>query len=85
MGVERQVPPGIYVVEVRAAPVAARYVVIALTGTEAAEIVAAERLPDSDVEARRKLRDEVEVGRIGTYDPGIGGARMVPGSVVAVQ
>lgn len=85
MGVEASVPHGIYVVEADTSPVKTRYVVIAMTGFEAAELVAAERLPDSDVETRRKFADSLEIGRLGTYDPGFRGARMVPGAVVAVQ
>ena len=75
MSEERQVPPGIYVVEVPSHPVKTRYVVIAMTGSEAAEIVAFRALPNAALEIRKRHSAEYEVARLGTYDPGMEGSK----------
>ena len=57
-----------------------RYVVVATSSSDAARLAADEQWPAADTEARKALaadEDRVEVGRLGSYDPGITGARML--------
>ena len=68
-------PPSIYVVEVDSAPVKTRYVVIAMTGYEAAEIVSQRLLLNAATEVRKRHADSYGVARLGTYDPGMEGSK----------
>lgn len=78
---ERQVPPGIYVVEFDSQPIQSRWVVIAMTGSEAAAIVADRVMPTSTLDRKKVWADTLDVARLGTYDPGMKGSRF--GAVVA--
>lgn len=75
--------PSIYVVEWGPALdiLKSRWVVIAMTGFEAAEIVAQRVMPKDTLEHRKSFADTLDVSRLGTYDPGTKGSRF--GAVVS--
>lgn len=80
---------GIYVIEAHDGnhvDIVNRYVVIAETATAAAEIAAGYQWPSATKkQADSMIEDRLDIGRVGDYDPGITGARMTIGSIVAVQ
>lgn len=81
---------GIYVIEAHdgnRVDQITRVVVVAIDTAEA-EIKAASAVwPQADMSQRAEMIEDgrLELGRLGDYDPGITGARMSTGAVVAVQ
>lgn len=84
---ERQYKQGIFVAEVRDGRVIDRYVVVADSAERAVLKVAAFQWPQADMNQRAEMVEEgrIELGRLGDYDPGITGASMSRGAVIAVQ
>ena len=63
-----------------------RYVLIAESAADAEIYASRKQWPGATAEARAELiKDRVEAGRIGTYEPGIAGATLVRTDMVAVQ
>jgi hypothetical protein len=81
---------GIFVVEVddgNHVTIIDRYVLVAETAAEAAWKAGRAQWPTaSEPQLESMLADDrVTVGRLGDYDPGITGARMSRGAVIAIQ